>query len=302
MGKVYCRGCLAEVPDYAHFCPLCGTRRTDQAESPSSCDGGTLAPASQDFDAGLAPVSAGRILVTPSTVIVKKDDDVLPLLRQARTARRAVYQQPQALQSGQQSSRHIAHKQAVSSPRASLAEQMGTRAVRYSVIGICVVLLVALVVLLASSFVRMNAQNAQVATPPSPVLITMNATSVFPGGSITLHGANFTPGATVTFSSDGTDLALAAVQPSTALVIQASLAYSVASAHRDKAYGGATVQYDGTFDIALSVPQSWQVNSVHKLQAKELSSGKGAFVDVKVLSQRYTNSNAVPKVSLPGII
>ncbi len=391
MGKVYCQGCFAEIPDYAHFCHLCGTRQPGQPGPLAHDDGGNaLSPASKPFDTEFAPASAGNphsddatlpvsgarfqtksspnnnssvasparlsaeYLDTPplvpavsplrasssasnsasvpgneeysdpyyaalrakedldeiaahATILVKKEHIILPVpiptgtpalqraAHQQPQALRAAHQQPQMLRASHQQpqSIRVVHKQPVKSIQVFFATH--AQPARYSVIGIGVVLLVGLVVLLTNPF---SSTSAQVGA--SPTLSTMNATSVFPGGSVTLHGANFTPNAVVTFSADSANLTLASAQPSVSppnvasISSLADVALSARFTRLQNAALAARVQYDGTFNIALSIPQSWQANSIHRIQAKELSSGRVAFVDVKVLAQKYVAPKTVP--------
>ena len=391
MSKVYCQGCFAEIPDYAHFCHLCGA---PQPGDLAHDNGGSTPPtpplASKPFDTEFAPASVGNphsddatlpvsratfqtnssannsssvasparlddaYLDTPplvpavspwqtssspinavsapgneeysdpyyaalhtkeeldeiaaqSTILVRKDNLILPLPIQASSPQRAAHQQPQMLRAAHQQpqmlrashqqlqSIHVVHKQPVRSMRTFFATH--AQPARYSLVGMCVVLLVGLAVLLTNPF---SSTNAQVNVLLSPTLTTMNATNAFPGGSITLHGINFTPGAVVAFSADGSNLSLASAQPSVSPANSANvssladIALSARSALLQKAALDARVQDDGTFNIALSIPQSWQANSTHRIQAKESSSGKIAFVDVKVLAQKYVAPKTVP--------
>ena len=211
-------------------------------------------------------------------------------MRRALDPPRAVHQQSQIPVVTQQSapSTVVYKKQEINR---RVARSRRAKAVRYTFIGTCIVLLVGLVVLFTNPFFR---TMAQVNVPPPPTLTIINTTSVFPAGSITLHGANFTPDATVSFSSNGSNLPLASAQPSALPVSSLSsldnLVFSARQARLQRAYIDARVQYDGTFDLALSVPPSWQAETVHKIEAKESRSGRTAFVDVKVLTKVYASS------------
>ena len=386
MSKVYCQGCFAEIPDYAHFCHLCGTRQSDQSGGPvlggdtpslpvknfntesaltsagdshsddvmlpvrrgefqrNSSPNNSLSVASPARPSAIYPdtpplvpsVAASKAspgLSSPenisptlgyreysdpyyaasrpkenldaiagsATVVVKKDDATLPLPVQLSTSQRAAHQQPQMLRASHQQPQltHFVHKQPARLARTFFATH--ARSVRYSVVGTCIVLLLGLVVLLTNPFSRTNAQGGALL---SPTLTTMNVTSVFSGGSVTLHGANFTPNATVTFFSNGSNLVLAYAQPSAssansaALFSLANIEFSDHPVLLQKAYLDARVRYDGTFDVALSIPQSWRVGSMHRIQAKESGSGRTAFVDVKVQAKVYPASPPVAKPTL----
>ncbi len=270
MSIVYCQRCSAEMPEYAHFCRRCGMPRADQSEDSVRVGNSMPFPTSKDVDAASVPAPAGYL---------RGDDATLPVKREKLQMPSTIQPQPSS----------VVYKRQEINDRTPSSSRVKT--VRYSLIGTCIVLLVGLVVLLTTPFLR---TRAQVNAPPSPTLTTINATSVFPSGSITLHGANFTPGDTVSFSSDGSNLALAyaypAALPANSIPIS-SLDNLAFSAHQNRAQDkDARVQYDGTFDLALAVPPSWQAESVHKIEAKESGSGRTAFMNVKVLTKGYATS------------
>lgn len=269
---IYCQRCSAEMPDYAKFCRCCGMPRADQLGDSVRVSGAVSFPTSKGVNADVASVPA------PASHL-RGDDATLPVKREKLQMPSVVQPQPSS----------VVYKRQEINSRTSSSSRIKT--VRYSLIGTCIVLLVGLVVLFTNPFFR---TKAQVSASPSPTLTPMNATSVFPGGSITLHGANFTPGATVSFSSDGSNLALAyaypSASPANSVLISSldNIAFDALQTRSQKADVGARVQYDGTFDLALAVPPSWQAESVHKIEAKESSSGRTAFVAVKVLTKGYS--------------
>jgi hypothetical protein len=233
---------------------------------------------SKDADVASVPAPAGYL---------RDDEATLPAKREKLQMPSTVQPQPSSVVYKRQE----INDQTLPSSR--------VKTVRYSLIGTCIVLLVGLVVLFTTPFLR---TRAQVNALPSPTLTTMNATSVFPSGSITLHGANFTPGATVSFSSDGFNLALAYAYPSVSPAnpaLLSALDNLALSAHQARSQDrDARVQYDGTFDLALAVPPSWQAGSVHKIEAKESGSSRTAFVNVKVLAKGYAISPPASQATL----
>ena len=120
------------------------------------------------------------------------------------------------------------------------------------------------------------------ASSTGPKISLVNATSAFPGGSVKLHGINFTPGAVVSFTVDGTPLAQTDHPASSFSPLSASLSTALFS----DAYATRTetiVQPNGTFDSMIDIPSSWEVNSTHDIQASESSTGQKALVKVTVV-------------------
>ena len=186
---------------------------------------------------------------------------------------------------------HATHRQPASSRTFFATHQ---RTIRYLLLATSSVLLVGIIVLLTIPLFRTGAQvNNPQATA---VLAAVNASSVFPGGSVTLHGTNFTPGATVTFTTDGDELAQDGGQRLTTFV---SLASATTSAFAQGAYLDTTVQANGTFDIIILVPQTWQAGSTHKIQATEVNSGKTASVEVAVYAQPVPTPHQVKPTPQP---
>ncbi len=277
---VYCQQCSAEMPDYANFCHRCGMPQADQSGDSVRVGSSISFPTSKDVDADVAsvPAPAGYLRGDEATLPVKREKLQIPSTVQPQSS-------------------SVVYKRQEINDWTSPSNRVKT--VRYSLIGTCIVLLVGLVVLFTTPFLR---TRAQVNASPSPTLTPMNATSVFPDGSITLHGANFTSGATVSFSSDGFNLALAYAYPSASpanSALLSSLDNLVFGARQARLQGkDARVQYDGTFDLALAVPPSWQAESVHKIEAKESGSGRTAFVNVKVLTKGYATSPPASQATL----
>ncbi|GAC1618904.1 MAG: hypothetical protein NVS4B9_09440 [Ktedonobacteraceae bacterium] len=204
---------------------------------------------------------------------------------------RMVHRQPQML--------HAEHKQPMAPSRVFLATHR--QAISYSLIGTAVVLLVGLVVLLTNPFGNSGAKRG--AQFPPPTLVSISAGNAFPGGSVTLLGKNFTPGATVVFKIDGTELAQndgqSGEQRLATISSLASLATIANGASLQKALVNTRVRADGTFDVAIAIPSSWQVKSTHKIQAEEVGSSRIATIDIIIQPQHSVISTpqATPKVS-----
>ncbi len=284
-----------------------------------------------DIDSAIAQRRREELAAYPTTILKQDehdDDDVapLPLLlevemlhraqhQQAQMQRaqhqqpqmqraqhqqaqmqRAQHQQPQMQRAQHQQAHTIraVHKQPIAS-RAFFATHK--QSVRYSLLGTCGVLIVAIAVLLTIPLFKTEAQVSKVLG--SPALAAVNASSVFPGGSVTLRGSGFTPGATVTLASDGDPLAQNDGQMLASL---SSLASTTMNSLSQKALLDTNVQANGTFEVIILIPQTWQAGSTHKIQAAESDGGKTAFMNVTVLAQPIskptpkpaTNPNPVP--------
>jgi hypothetical protein len=79
--------------------------------------------------------------------------------------------------------------------------------------------------------------------PPFAPGLTLIGT-VVPGGSVIVHGTEFPPGSHINLALDGITIAL------------------------DPTSGDTTVRSDGTFDVQISIPGSWQPNSQHIIEAQ----------------------------------
>ncbi len=111
--------------------------------------------------------------------------------------------------------------------------------------------------------------------------------NIAPGGGISIHGRNFTPGGTVAISIDGHPASLASVPPgqrassavntSTALSLTTFLAATVPSSGTT-----ITVRSDGTFDITIKSDPNWPAGSSHTLVATEQSSGQTAQLTITI--------------------
>lgn len=91
--------------------------------------------------------------------------------------------------------------------------------------------------------------------PFSPGLTIIG--SVVPGGSVIVHGTNFPAGSRINLTLDGTSIALA---PSA---------------------GSSTVGSNGTFDVQVNIPGSWQSNSQHIIQAQAIGQDGGVQTQVQ---------------------
>ena len=133
--------------------------------------------------------------------------------------------------------------------------------------------------------------------PPAatgPRLALVNATSAFPGGSVQLHGTNFTSGAAVSITLDGIPQAAALpnVQTRMGLGIAFLLAQNVPS--------DPIVQKDGTFDATITIPSAWQVNTTHDIEAIEQGSGQKALTKVTVMDRAVAPSLPTSQLT-PGV-
>lgn len=125
--------------------------------------------------------------------------------------------------------------------------------------------------------------------PPAatgPRLALVNATSAFPGGSVQLHGTNFTSGAPVTITLDG------AVQAATLPNAQLRMGLGIAflSTQNLQYSSDLIVQKDGTFDATITIPSAWQVNTTHDIEAIEQGSGQKALTKITVVDRAVAPS------------
>lgn len=79
--------------------------------------------------------------------------------------------------------------------------------------------------------------------PPFAPGLTLVGT-VAPGGSLIVHGTEFPPGSRINLTLDGTSIPLVPTA------------------------GGNTVKSNGTFDVRISIPGSWQPGSQHVIGAR----------------------------------
>ncbi|HZR44202.1 MAG TPA: hypothetical protein VFB12_29085, partial [Ktedonobacteraceae bacterium] len=143
-----------------------------------------------------------------------------------------------------------------------------------STIGTCAVLLAAV-----AGLILMNqppARAAQAALTPGGIPV--------PGGSITIHGSNFKPGGTVTFTADGAPLAYAAVEQ--VAYVESAMGMANGSAQAGQQVyptdSPTLVKDDGTFDKTFAVPQDWGPGSEHVIQAVEQGTNATANAQLKL--------------------
>jgi hypothetical protein len=270
----------------------------------------------QDEDIWLMPVGFD----TPANLPVpqkKKDEDedddfFVPTGFGTSVPQRAEHKQPQMQRAEHKQPQmqraehrlpqtiHVVHKQPSTLSRAFLATHKQT--VRNSLLGMCGLLVVGIIAMLTIPLFRTNAVNT------TPILAAVNASSVFPGGSVTLHGSNFTSGATVTFIADGGPMAQNDGQM---LATLSSLANVTTNSLAQKPLLDTTVRSNGTFDVIIPIPQTWEAQSSHRIQSTESSTGKTASVNVVVLAQPVStpgtklhpkpHPTAAPKPTSPPI-
>jgi hypothetical protein len=105
---------------------------------------------------------------------------------------------------------------------------------------------------------------------------------IVPGSLVTVHGENFPPGKQLKLKLDGqvisTSSNLQPVQPSAPVAMQvATMAFVLLPRHTTQTTArGLTVRGDGTFDVRIVIPNSWQASIEHIVQAQAVEPGAGA--------------------------